>query len=104
MGAMASQISSLTIAYSSLYSRADQIKYQSSASQAFVQGIHRWPVSSPHKGQVTRKIFPFDDATMFKKINTPSIVTQWVLFAKEINWKGIYSRADSILRDMQSLV
>ena len=36
-------------------------KHQSSASLAFVGGIHRWPVNSPHKGPVTRKMFPFDD-------------------------------------------
>ena len=36
-------------------------KNQSSASLAFVRGIHRWPVDSPHKGPVTRKMFPFDD-------------------------------------------
>ena len=27
-------------------------------------GIHRWPVDSPHKGRVTRKMFPFDDGIM----------------------------------------
>ena len=32
-------------------------KYQSSASLAFVRGIHWWPVNSPHKGPVTRKCF-----------------------------------------------
>ena len=31
---------------------------------AFVRGIHRWPVNSPHKGPVTRKMFPFDDVIM----------------------------------------
>ena len=40
---------------------ADQRKYHSSASLAFVRGIHQWPVNSPHKGPVTRKMFPFDD-------------------------------------------
>ena len=30
----------------------------------FVRGIHRWPVNSPHKGPVTRKMFPFDDIFM----------------------------------------
>ena len=45
---------------------ADQIYYQSSASMAFVRGIHRWPVNSPHKGQVTQKMFPFDDVIMRK--------------------------------------
>ena len=64
MGAMASQITSLTIAYSIVYSGADQRKYQSSASLAFVRGIHRGPVNSPHKMPVTRKMFPFDDVIM----------------------------------------
>ena len=41
MGAMASQITSLTIVYSTIYSGADQRKRQSSASLAFVKGIHR---------------------------------------------------------------
>ena len=51
MGAMASQIISLTIVYSIVNSGADQRKHQSSASLAFVRGIHRWPVDSPHKGE-----------------------------------------------------
>ena len=58
---MASQITSLTIVYSTVYSGADQRKHQSSASLAFVRGIHRWPVNSPQKWPVKRKIFPFDD-------------------------------------------
>ena len=57
MGAMASQITSLAIVYSTVYSGADQRKHQSSASLAFVRGIHRWPVNSPHKGPVTGKCF-----------------------------------------------
>ena len=61
MGAMASQITSLTSVYSTVYSGADERKYQSSASLVFVRGIHRWPVNSPHKRPVTRKMFPFDD-------------------------------------------
>ena len=64
MGAIASQITSLTIVYSIVYSDADQRKQQSSASLAFVWGIHRGPVNSPHKWQVTRKMFPFDDVIM----------------------------------------
>ena len=43
--AVASQITSLTIVYSTVYSGADQRKYQSSASLAFVRGIHQWPVT-----------------------------------------------------------
>ena len=46
MGAIASQITSLTIVYSTVYSDADQRKHQSSASLAFARGIHRGPVNS----------------------------------------------------------
>ena len=64
MGPIASQITSLTIVYSTVYSGADQRKHQSSASLAFVRGVHRGPVNSPHKWPVTRKVFPFDDVIM----------------------------------------
>ena len=46
LGVIASQITSLTIVYSTVYSDADQRKHQSSASLAFVRGIHRGPVNS----------------------------------------------------------
>ena len=65
MGAMASQITSLTFVYSTVYSGADQRKHRSSASLAFVRRTHRWPVNSPHKSPVKRKIFPFDDVIMW---------------------------------------
>ena len=68
MGTIASQISSLTIVYSTIYSDADQRKHQSSASLAFVWGIHRAPVNSPHKWPVTWKMFPFDDVIMFCRV------------------------------------
>ena len=64
MDTMASQITSLTIVYAMVYSGTDQRKHQSSASLAFVRGIHRSPVNSPHKWPVTRKLFPFDDVIM----------------------------------------
>ena len=64
MGTIASQITSLTGVYSTVYSGADQSKHQSSASLAFVWGIHRGPVNSPHKWPVTRKMFPFDYVIM----------------------------------------
>ena len=44
MNTMASQITSLTIVYSTVYSGAYQRKHQSSASLAFLRGIHQWPV------------------------------------------------------------
>ena len=56
MDAIASQIISLMIVYSTVYSDADQSKHQSSASLA---------LNSPHKWPVTRKMFPFDDVIMF---------------------------------------
>ena len=61
MSSIASQITSLTIVYSTVYSRTDPRKHQSSASLAFVWGIHRWLVNFPHKAPVTRKMFPFDN-------------------------------------------
>ena len=64
MGTIASQITSLTMVYSTVYSGADQWKHQSSASLAFVWGIHRGSVNYPHKWPVTRKMFPFDDVIM----------------------------------------
>ena len=64
MSTIASQTTSLTIVYSTVYSDADQRKHQSSASLAFVRGIHRGPVNSPRKWPVTREMFPFDDVIM----------------------------------------
>ena len=63
MGAIASQITSLTIVYSTIHSGADK-KHQSSASLVFLRGIQRWPMNSPHKWPVARKMFPFDDVIM----------------------------------------
>ena len=64
MSAMASQITGVLIVCSTVCSGADQRKHQSSASLAFMTGIRRWPVDSPHKGPVTRKMIPFDDVIM----------------------------------------
>ena len=81
----ASQITSLTIFVSTSYSDADQRKHQSSASLAFLRGIHRGPVNSPQKtaSLVTRKMFPFDDVIMQS-------------FDKELIW-FIYSYAEWII-------
>ena len=68
ISAMASQITSLTIVYSTFCSGEDQRKHQSSASLAFVRGIHQWPVNSPHIRHVTRKMFPFDYVIMWSQI------------------------------------
>ena len=52
------------IVYSTIYSGADQRKHHSSALLTFVRGSRRWPVYSPHKLPVTRKLLPFDDVIM----------------------------------------
>ena len=61
MTTMASQITSLTVVYSIVYSGADQRKHQRSASLAFVRGNSPGTVNSPYKWPVTRKMFPFYD-------------------------------------------
>ena len=61
MDSIASQNTSLTIVYSTVY------------SDAFVREINRWPVNSPHKGPVTRKMFPFDDVIMHCDIGASSL-------------------------------
>ena len=61
MGMMASQITSLTIVYSTIDSGTDERKDQSCTSLAFERGIHRWSVNSQHKWPVTWKMFSFDD-------------------------------------------
>ena len=61
MGAMVPQIDSIATVYSTVYSGTDQRKFQISASLTFVRGIHWWPVNSPHKTPVTRKMLQFDD-------------------------------------------
>ena len=71
MGSMVSQITSLTIVYSAVYSGADQRKHQSSASLVFVRWIHRGQVNSPHKGPLTRKMFPFHDVIMQNTMEPP---------------------------------
>ena len=64
MGAIASQITSIMIIHSTVSSDADKRKHKSSALLAFVRGIQRGPLNSPHKWPVTRIMFPFDDVIM----------------------------------------
>ena len=80
MGTIASQITSLTIVYSTIYSDADQRKHQSSASLAFVQGIYRGPVNSPYKWPVSRKMFPFDNVIMV------SVLTIYIYINVNTGW------------------
>ena len=93
MSTMASQITSLTIVSSNVYSGAYQRKHQhdqSSSSLGFVCGIHRWPVNSPHKGPITRKIFPFDNVIM---IYLTSDHVEWLIQSSQTNviYSGVVS-------------
>ena len=82
MNAMASQITSLTIVYLTVYSGGDKKKkHQSSASLAFV-GEFTGPVNSPHKGPLMRKMFPFDDVIMCQTI-VPESVNQTELISAD---------------------
>ena len=89
MDAIASQITSLTIVYSIIYSD------QSSASLAFVRGIHRGQVNSPHKWPVTRKMFSFDDVIMSSRADlegahraraTPKIFPNTIFYYNIVQW------------------
>ena len=64
MSAVEAQIASVSIVCWPVGSGTDQRKNQSVASLAFVRRIHRWPMNSPHKGPVTRKMFSFNDVIM----------------------------------------
>ena len=77
---MASQITSVSIVFSTVGSGADQRKHQSTVSLAFVHGIHHWPVNSPHRRPVTWKMFSFDDVIM------KTIVQQWIPLTKVSHW------------------
>ena len=87
MSAMASQITGVSMVCSTICSGVDQRKHQSSASLAFVRVIHRSPVNSPHKGLVTRKMFPFHDVIMLLLLTNVSVVLQWIL------WIAVYYQA-----------
>ena len=84
MSAMASQITSRTIVYSTIYSGVDQRKHQSFSALAFVRGIHRNRWIPRTQGQyswpwVAREMFPFDDVIMRCENSTPTVFlgTSW---------------------------
>ena len=87
MAMVASQITSLTIVYSIVYSDTDQRKHLSSMSLAFEWGIHQWPVNSPHKWPVTWIMFPFDDVIICicwrPSISRHSLTTKLSIFSQD---------------------
>ena len=100
MSTMASQITSLTIVYSTVYSRADQWKYQSSASLAFVRGNSPVTGEFPHKGPVTRKMFSFDDVMMSSQNIDTQII--WKVASRPF-FQGIHS-SDKISSNIKALL
>ena len=95
MAAMAYQITSLMTVYSTVYSGADQRKYQSSASLAFVRGIHRSPVNSPHKWPVL--MFLFDDVIMNELNGQWKPCTESDTMASDLKWYCIFTLSLSCL-------
>ena len=64
MSTMPSQITSLTIVYSAVYSRCRSKKTSKLRVTAFVRGIYQWPANSLHKWAATRERFSFDEVIM----------------------------------------
>ena len=98
MTAMSSQITGVSSVCWTVGSGVDKRKHQSSTSLAFALGIHRWPVNSPHKRSVTRKMFPFDDVSINKDDNAQFLHTKsglrWAYYANinfhhTLNFMGI---------------
>ena len=70
MTTIASQITSLAIVYSTVYSGGDQRKHQSAASLAFVWGIHRDRWIPRTKGQLRGKCFHLMTSSCIRKTKT----------------------------------
>ena len=111
MRAMASQITGVSRVCWTLCSGADQRKHQSSASPAFVRGIHRWPEVSHQKGPATRKIPQFHGIIMWVTndnlkqpwLGSPThkyvIRLQWVketLGRQRLSWKHFIKTTGAI--------
>ena len=75
MGGIASQITSLAIVYSAVYSDTDQRKQWKLRVTGLCVGNPPGQVNSPHKGPVTRKMFPFDNVIMML---ATFVLTHWL--------------------------
>ena len=90
MSPMASQITVDSIVCSTVWSDSRQRKHQSSPSLGFVGGIHRWPVDSPHKGPVMRKMFPSDDISMVHPLWHCEDAWWHQLLSSWLTWPGVW--------------
>ena len=109
MSEMASQTTSLMVVYTTVYSGANQRKYQSSVSLAFVRGIHRWPVNSLHKGPGMQKMFPFDDVFMhrisvmiWEYLFIPSFIFSILLYQFQIKQQCYLTKQMGIIMEWNS--
>ena len=75
MGAIKSQITSLTIVYSTVYSDAYQRKHQISASLAFVRGI---TVTGEFLAQMARMV-PFDDVIVDASHSKMYVLAEYIM-------------------------
>ena len=76
--------------FPTVYSGANQSKYQSSTSLAFVWGIYQWQVNSLHKCPVTQKMFLFDDIIL-KCIHHTEVTVMWKNPFYWFHWHAILS-------------
>ena len=92
MTTMASQITSLTVVYSTVYSDADQRKHQSSASLAFVWGIHRDRWIPRTKGQLRGKCIHLMTSSWIYLYYHHSRCIFWtnvfILFFRYVSWSA----------------
>ena len=68
--------------YRKTYSGADQRKHQSSASLAFVRGIHRWPVNSRTNVQKRGKCFHLMTSSWIGA--SVPFCAQWYILARKL--------------------
>ena len=85
---MASQLTSCSIVYWNVCLGADQRKFQISASLPYLRGIHRWPVNSPYKGPVMRKMLPLDDVINCALVGLVRETTGYQRFPRRIGYKS----------------
>ena len=94
MTAMASQITSLTIVYSIVYSGAIRVQIKEN-----IKAPRHWTGDSPHKGPVTRKMFPFDDVIMCYGLGGRHQAITWVnvdlssVMLRDIHLTSMWQRA-----------
>ena len=106
MGAIASQITSLAIVYSAVYSDADQRKHESSASLAFVWGIHRDRWIPRTKGQLRGKCFHLMTSSwiVLSSIFTKSRYSISSLSANQLFWNLAHDMAILLLQNVQNII